>query len=90
MQIEIKEVQNRSELKAFIYLPAKIHKNHKNWVPPIYMDEFTFFDKKKNKSFKYCDTILALAYRKNEVVGRIMGIINHKYNKTHKENDARF
>lgn len=90
MQIEIKEVINRSQLKKFIYLPEKIHKTHLNWIPPIYMDEFTFFDKNKNKSFKYCDTILALAYKNNEPVGRIMGIIHHKYNKTHNENDARF
>jgi hypothetical protein len=88
--IVIKEVLSKRELKKFIHLPAAIHKNHSNWVPPIYMDEWEFFNPKKNKSFQSCDTILLLAYRDNKVVGRIMGIIHHKYNLEHQEKTARF
>jgi hypothetical protein len=90
MNLEIKEVRNRSELKKFIHLPAKIHKNHDNWVPPVYMDEWTFFNPKKNKAFDHSTTVLFLAWRKGIVVGRIMGIINHKYNNIHNEKDGRF
>ncbi len=90
MSLEIVEVKNRKQLKDFIYLPEKIHKNHKNWVPPIYMDEFNFFNPKKNKSFNYSDTIMLLAYKDGKPVGRIMGIIQHRYNELHNENDARF
>ena len=89
-QIIIQEVKSKNELNKFIHLPAKIHQNHSNWVPPIYMDDWEFFNPKKNKSFDSCDTILLLAYRKKEVVGRIMGIIHHKYNEKHQENHARF
>jgi len=90
MKIEIIEVKTRKQLKAFIHLPAKIHKNHSNWVPPIYKDEWQFFDPKKNRSFDYCDSIRLLAYGNKKVVGRIMGLINHKYNNAHNEEDARF
>ncbi len=90
MNLEIKEVKNRRELKRFIYLPAKIHKNHENWVPPVYMDEWAFFNPKKNKAYGHSSTILYLAFRSGKVVGRIMGIINHKYNKIHNEKDGRF
>jgi hypothetical protein len=90
MNLEIKQVANRRELHQFIHLPAKIHKGHKNWIPPLYNDEWTYFNPKKNKSFFYCDTVLLLAYRDGEAVGRIMGIINHRYNKSHNENHARF
>ncbi len=86
----IKEVDSKKMLKQFIYLPAAIHKNHFNWVPPIYMDEWEFFDPKKNLSFQSCDTILLLAYRSNVVVGRIMGLIHWKYNALHKEKNGRF
>lgn len=86
----IQEVCSRRELRAFIHLPAKIHKDHHNWVPPIYMDEWEFFNPKKNKSFDSCDTILLLAKRGDEVVGRIMGIIHRKYNEVHGEQNARF
>lgn len=89
-QIIIQEVNSKSHLRKFIHLPAAIHQNHPNWVPPIYMDEWEFFNPKKNKSFQSCDTILLLAYRGREVVGRIMGIIHRKYNEKHQENRARF
>lgn len=90
MEIQIKEVKNKSDLREFIYLPEKIHKNHKNWVPPIYMDDWDFFNSKKNKSFKYSDTILLLACKGDVVVGRCMGVIHHKYNKQHNEKCGRF
>lgn len=90
MGIEIKEVKSKQDLRAFINLPAKIHKDHHNWVPPIYMDDKVFFNAKINKSFSYCDTLLLLAYKKEKVVGRIMGIINHRYNELHDEKDGRF
>jgi ribosomal protein S18 acetylase RimI-like enzyme len=89
-KIEIREVKIRKDLSKFIHLPAAIHQNHPNWVPPIYMDDWEFFNPKKNKSFDSCDTILLLALRNKEVVGRIMGIIHHKYNEKHQENRARF
>ena len=90
MTIKIKEVGGKRELRIFIHLPAKIHRNHHNWVPPVYMDEWLFFNPKKNTAFSYSHTILLLAYRDKKPVGRIMGIINNKYNEIHNENDARF
>lgn len=88
--IEIREVKTRKDLHKFIHLPAEIHRNHANWVPPIYMDDWEFFNPKKNKSFSSCDTILLLAWREKKVIGRIMGIIHRKYNEKHQENKARF
>jgi ribosomal protein S18 acetylase RimI-like enzyme len=90
LNIEIREVQNKKDLRKFIHLPAAIHKDHDNWVPPIYLDDWEFFNPKKNKSFDSCDTVLLLAYKNKKVAGRIMGIIHHKYNEKHDEKRARF
>ncbi len=90
MTIEIREVRNRKDLKTFIYLPEKLHEGRKNWVHPIYMDEWKFFDRTKNKAFGYCDTILLLAEREGNCVGRIMGIINNRFNEHKNEKTARF
>ncbi len=90
MDVTLKEVKSKKELKKFIYLPEKIHKDHPNWVHPIYMDEKKYFNAKKNKGFKYCDTKLLLAYSGNRIIGRIMGIINHRYNQFRNEKTARF
>ena len=90
MNIEIREVKTRKDLKKFIYLPEKIHADHHNWVHPIYMDEWKYFNPKKNEAFSYCDTILLLAFRGQDVVGRIMGIINSRYNEHKNEKTVRF
>ncbi|KPJ70188.1 hypothetical protein AMJ44_00260 [candidate division WOR-1 bacterium DG_54_3] len=90
MAVQIREVKNRKDLKTFIYLPEKIHADQENWVHPIYMDEWKYFDSRKNKAFNYCDTILLLVFREGKTVGRIMGIINTRYYEQRKEKTARF
>jgi len=89
-EIIIKDVVTRKDLHEFIFLPEKIHKNEPDWLPPIYMDEKLLFNKKKNKSYKYADAILLLAYKDNKPVGRIMGIINKRYNDINHEYHGRF
>lgn len=89
-EIFIQEVDSKEKLRQFIYLPAKIHTDHHNWVPPIYSDDFNYFNPKKNKSFESCDYIMLLAYRGNEPVGRIMGLVHKVYNYNHNEKNARF
>jgi hypothetical protein len=88
--IEIKEVKNRKQRKEFIYLPAKLHSNHNRWAPPIYSEEWKYFSSQKNKDFSHSDTLLLLASQNGGVVGRIMGIINHRYNSYSSEKNARF
>lgn len=91
MQIpEIKIVESKKDLREFIYLPEKIHEHHENWVPPIYSDEFKFYDHKYNRSLLSADTILLLAYSEEKPVGRIMGIINKKNTEQENEKTAHF
>ena len=90
MAIDVREVRTRRDLKTFIFLPEKIHRGHQNWVPPVYMDEWKYFDPKKNKAFGYCQTILFLAFREGRAVGRIMGIINTRFNEYRNEKLGRF
>jgi len=88
--ITIKEVVSKKELRDFIFLPEKVHKDDKNWLPPIYMDEWELYNKKKNKCYQYADALLLLAYLDNKPVGRIMGIINKRYNEINNEQHGRF
>lgn len=89
-EITIKEVISRTDKRKFIYLPSKVHKKDSTWLPPIYLDERELFNEKKNKSYQYADTVLYLAYRDKKIVGRIMGIINRRYNTIHNEQHGRF
>ncbi|MFC2163653.1 hypothetical protein ACFLT2_01500 [Acidobacteriota bacterium] len=90
MDVAIREVKNRKDLKKFIFLAEEIHRAHETWVPPIYADEWKYFNPKKNRSFSHCDTIMLLASRDGKDVGRIMGIINHRYNESREEKTTRF
>ncbi|MFZ2287427.1 MAG: hypothetical protein WAV93_10630 [Bacteroidales bacterium] len=89
-EITVKEVVTRKDLRDFIYLPENVHRNESDWLPPIYMDEWEIYDRKKNKSFSYADALILLAYRDGKPVGRIMGLINRRYNDIHNEQHGRF
>lgn len=88
--MEIREVKSKKDLRKFIHLPERIHKNHKEWLPPLLIDEKKLFSQERNPAFKHCDTILLLAFDGQNTVGRIMGIVPHKFNKINGENNVRF
>lgn len=90
MNLTLKIVAGKSLLKEFIFLPEKIYNGDSRWVPAMYVDEWSFHDPKQNKALQYSDVIRVLAYEGNRPAGRIMGIINHKYNTEHNEKTARF
>jgi hypothetical protein len=90
VKIVVKEVLSRKDLREFIYLPSKVHKDQPNWLPPIYADEWLLFNKKKNRSYLYTDAIFYLAYKNNKPVGRIMGLVNKRYNSIKDEKHGRF
>lgn len=90
MSVELKQVVTKSDLKQFIKFPYKHYRGNKYWVPPLLMDEFRNLDKKKNPAFEFCEAEYWLAYKNNQLVGRIAGIINKRYNEKVGKNIARF
>jgi len=88
--INLQEVADRRALRRYIHLPQTLYRDHANWVPPIYVDEWKFHDPKKNPALGYSETVRLLAYADGKPVGRIMGIINSRYNAQHDEATARF
>ncbi|MCH7679773.1 hypothetical protein IID10_10480, partial [candidate division KSB1 bacterium] len=85
MNIEIKTVQTKKDLRAFIKLPWEIYKNDPHWVPPLILDMKKILNKKKNPFFNHSDAELFLAQNNGRVVGRIAAILNNNHNKTHNE-----
>ncbi len=80
MSLTIIEVTNRKLLKEFIDFPSSLYADDPCWLPPISIDERKFYNPAKNRALTYSDTILLLAKKDGRTVGRVMGIINHKYN----------
>lgn len=74
--IHIKEIITKKEMKQFVKFPFSLYKNNKYWVPPIIKDEIESFDKGKNPVFEHAKARFFVAIKNNEIVGRIVAIIN--------------
>jgi len=90
MTIRIEEVKTKKQLKRFIEFPNNLYKGSPYWVPALYFDESATLDPKKNPAFDFCKTRYFLAYKDEEIVGRIAGIINDRYIEIWKNKYARF
>jgi len=88
--IELKEVKNKKDLKAFVKFPFSLYKNSKYWVPPIVKQEMNTFNKSLNPIFDDAEATLFLAYKNNEIVGRIAAIVNWLEVKTQGQKKMRF
>ncbi|MFQ5674406.1 MAG: hypothetical protein ACE5G1_00795 [bacterium] len=90
MSINIKPVRTRRDLKAFIRLPWKIYQGNPHWVPPLILDMKNLLNKRKNPFFKHSEAQLFLAYRNQDLVGRIAAIVNNNHNRAHQEKTGFF
>jgi hypothetical protein len=88
-QLTIKKITKQSELKKFILFPFKLYKGNKYWVPPLIFDEKKTLTK-ANPALDFCELEMWLAYRGDEIVGRVAGIINNRANETWNTKDVRF
>ena len=81
MAITIKEVTNRQGLRRFVRFPNELYRGNRYYVPQIESMEMDTLTPGKNRAFEVCEGKYWLALDDDgKVVGRIAGIINHKYN----------
>lgn len=86
MTITIREINlsHKKDLKEFIDLPWSIYKNDPHWVPPLKMALKDLLNQNKHPFYKTATVKAWLAELDGKVVGRIMAINNHAYNKYQK------
>ena len=90
MTISIQKVTTKAELKKFIRFNYELYKNNPYSVPDLYDDMLNTFNPKKNAAFEFCEADYFLAYRGDEIVGRVAAIINHRANDTWHKKEVRF
>lgn len=83
--IRVERVETKKDLKMFIRFPWKVYKDDPHWVPPIIMDLKEKLNKKKNPFFEHADIDFFLAYKNNEITGRVAAIVDENHNKFHNE-----
>jgi GNAT superfamily N-acetyltransferase len=81
---------SKRELKRFIRFNDKLYRGNPYAVPELYFDTFDTLSPKKNAAFSFCEAQYFLAYRDDELVGRVAAIINHKANKIWGTKTVRF
>ena len=80
MDLEIREIQTKRELKQFIQFANDLYKDCQYYCPPLFFDEMNCFNAEKNPAVEVSDYRLWMAYRDDKPVGRIAGIINRRAN----------
>ncbi len=78
--VGVRPVDSRSDLRAFIDLPYRLHADSEQWVPPLKIERRLFLDKRFNAYFSHADAELFLARRDGRVVGRVSAQIDHAFN----------
>ncbi|WP_445665631.1 GTP cyclohydrolase [Fodinibius sp. AD559] len=75
--ITIRELSSHDELYDFVHFPFLLFgDDHPQWAPPIISDELDNLNPQKNPVFNHVEVRYFMAYRHEQPVGRIAGIIN--------------
>ena len=90
MEVLIKEVTTKKELRKFVKFNIELYKDCPYHVPGLIDEEMMTLSRDKNPAFEIAEAIYFLAYKENRIVGRIAGIINHRNNETYHKKNARF
>ena len=75
--MNIRVVQNKSDLNQFVNYPYQFYRDDPNWIPPLRAELRKQFNPKTNPLLDHCDYCLFLLIREDEVIGRIAAFIDH-------------
>ena len=78
MDIQLKEVTTKKDLRKFILYPTELYKGNPYYVPSFYMDDVNTLSRDKNPVFEFAKTKYWLAYQDGKIVGRVAAILNPK------------
>ena len=91
MTVTVKKVETRKDLRRFAEFPNHLYKDNPYFVPQIVSMDMDTFDPAKNRAYEVCEGSYWLAYDENgKIVGRVAGIINHRYNEKVGQKICRF
>jgi hypothetical protein len=90
MDIAVRPVSGRKEMKQFVKFRIDLYRDSPYAIPPLYMDELTTLDPKKNPAFQFCEAQCFMAFAGDKPVGRICAMVNHRANEVWKTRSGRF
>ena len=87
--LTVRPVRGRGDLREFIRLPFRLHRDTP-WVPPLILERRQFLDREKNPFFEHAEAEYFLAERDGQVVGRITAHVDERWTKFQGGNDGMF
>lgn len=87
-EIVVKEVVTKKELKDFYQFQNKLYRNCPQYVPSLDVDQKKMLT--KDAALEYCKVCKWLAYKNGKPAGRIMAMINPRFNELYKMQKGRF
>lgn len=88
--VTIRPVRSRRELKGFVKVPFRLHRDHPQWVTPLVFERMEFLNREKNPYFEHAEVELFVAERDGRPVGRISAQIDHRWDEYQGGSDAMF
>ena len=88
--VRIEEVKGNRDLRKFVKYVNDLYQDNKFFVPDLIMDEVHTLRKDKNPAYEFSEAVFYLAYRDNDLVGRIGVMVNHRANDKWNQKSARF
>lgn len=90
MTVTVKTVDSKKDLRSFVNFPIALYKDMPGYVPGLFIDEMNTLDSSKNPAYDFCESRLFLAYKGDELVGRVAAIINKKANARWDHQEVRY
>ena len=89
-EIRVVKVNSRQEMNDFLNITDKIYAGCAEYVPDMRSDVRAMFASTGDASQRTSEVQPFVAYRGQEVVGRVVGVVNKKANDTWKTRNVRF
>jgi GNAT superfamily N-acetyltransferase len=83
--VEVREVEGRKDLEAFIALPYELNRTDPMWVGPLRRDVRTLLSPRENPFWEHAAARHFLARHEGQIVGRISAIENRLHNEIHQD-----
>jgi GNAT superfamily N-acetyltransferase len=88
--VSIRPIRTKRELKRFVKVPFRLHRDQPLWVPPLIVERMEFLDRGKNPYFEHAEAEYFIAERDGEPVGRISVQVDRRWDEFQGGSDAMF
>jgi GNAT superfamily N-acetyltransferase len=89
-EVSIRRVGSKRDLKRFVKVPFRLHRDSPQWVAPLIFERMEFLDREKNPYFEHAEAEFLLAERDGEAVGRISVQVDSRWDEYQGGSDAMF